>query len=197
MGTVTLLTNPKRRTTRKPAKVGIRKARKAKTARKYPVPSKARASSAARVLRRRRRNPAGRGVVDTNLLPALKGAAGAVVLETLYDMLPIPPQYQVGMVGNLVKAGAAIGIGMAADKAKVLKGGNARDLVNGALTVQFAGMMREIVGGAMATATPAPEATGYISPAPVAGNLGMYEQGAYDGGFSTGLGVYETVPAGY
>ena len=197
MGTVTLLTNPKRRTakraTRKPVAAARKVARKAKTARKYPRPTKARASMAARVLRRRRKNPSARGIVDANLMPALKGAVGAVAINTVYDMLPIPANLQVGMVGNLVKMGAAIGIGMAAEKAKLAKGTTARDMVNGMLTVQLAGMLSEVVGGVTATLpTPTPAATGYVSAAPTAGALGMYEQG----GFESTLGMYDYAAPG-
>lgn len=195
MGTVTLLTNPRKRVGSKPKKRVIRAARKAKTKRKYP--SKARATAAARVLRRRRRNPSARGIVDANLMPAIKGAVGAVAIDTAYDMLPIPANLQVGAVGNLVKMGVSIGMGMAVEKFKLTKGTTAREMVNGALTVQLTGLVKELVGGAMG-AIPAgtPESgAGYISASPTAGALGMYESGAYDAGF--GLGVYEQAPASY
>lgn len=198
MGTVTLLTNPAKKRKAASKKRAVAKTiKRAKPKRR--ITSKAEASKAGRALRRRRRNPIKRGVVDTYLMPSLKGAAGAVAINTIYDMLPIPPSLQVGMVGNGVKMAVAIGLGMAAEKAKITKGTTAKDMVSGALTVQMAGMMTEILGGAL-TSLPAPEptGTGYISPAPTrGGSLGVYDRSGVDpSAFSTGMGMYDFAEAG-
>lgn len=159
MARVNVFSNPKKR----PAK---RKKAKRRTtvAKRASAPAKRRRSNPARrpAKRRvaRRRNPIkAKGVMDANLLPALKAAAGAIVLDGAYSYLPIPAEYQSGQMGALIKGATTIGMGMLAERSKVMKPATVRDMVNGALTVQLHSIGQELVGGIMAsgavTTTPA------------------------------------------
>lgn len=145
MARVQVLSNPRKRRKASP-KRRKRTTAVAKTRRRNPV------RAAARRPVRRRRNPISRrGVVDKNLMPSLKGAAGAVVLDGIYSMLPIPAEYQTGHIGALVKAGVTLGFGVLAQKSKAMKPSTVNDLVNGSLTVQLHSIGQELVGGVMAS----------------------------------------------
>lgn len=206
MATVTLLTNPRKRTRRKTAKRKTTAMARSAPARRSN-PRRRMAATTARRRVARRRNPIKKGVVDTNIMPSLKGAVGAVAVDTLYDMAPIPSAWQVGAVGHGVKALFAIGAGMVAENMKLANRRHAVDMVNGALTVQFAGLVKEVVGattGAIGTATTQTETaagdntTGYISAAPPAGRMmaGDGGMGIYDT-VPGEMGMYEGIPGGY
>lgn len=160
MARVNVFSNPKKRPSKR------RKAKRRTTVAKRasaPAKRRRRSNPAPRPAKRRvarRRNPIkGKGVVDQNLMPALKAAAGAIVLDGAYSFLPIPAEYQSGQMGALVKGAATIGMGMLAERSKVMKPATVRDMVNGALTVQLHSIGQELVGGIMAsgavTTTPA------------------------------------------
>lgn len=178
MAKTVFLSNPAKRKAPKRRKTTAKRVSttKRKTTAKRRRPSKARASTAARLLRRRRRNPAKRGIVDSTIMPAAKGAAGAIAIDMVYNLIPIPAEYQSGMVGSLVKMVGVIGIGMAAEKSKIVKPATSRDAVNGALTVQIYNLGQELVGSVMAgslSPAPADGGTGYIATAQNAGELGL------------------------
>ena len=149
MPEVQVLSNPRKR----PAKRRTTKSRKAPARKRNPTRRTASRRTPARATRRtptrrRRRNPVRRqGIVNQNVMPALRGAAGAIVLDGAYSMLPIPEQYQTGYTGALVKAGTVLGIGYMAKQAKLLKPATITELVNGSLTVQMHAIGQELVGG--------------------------------------------------
>ncbi len=212
MARVNVFSNPKKRPSkRKKAK------RRTTVAKRASAPAKRRRNPAKRPAKRRvarRRNPiTGKGVVDKNLMPALKAAAGAIVLDGAYSFLPIPAEYQSGQMGALVKAGAVIGMGMLAERSKVMKPATVRDMVNGSLTVQLHALGQELVGGVMAggavTTTPTTDSgdgtaqgLGYAGTnrrAGVArGNLPRSVSGGMAGyDLSPGIAGYDMAPASY
>lgn len=96
-----------------------------------------------RRIHRRRRNPISRiGLMET-AKPALQGAAGALILDVLMGMAPIPASFKTGPMRHLVKALGAVGIGMLA---KNLTGSQmAGHMALGAMTVTFHDAGREIL----------------------------------------------------
>lgn len=74
------------------------------------------------------------------IMPGVHGAAGALALDLLYGYVPIPAQFKTGMLGQIVKGVAAIGIGMAASK--VTNARVAHNMSVGALTVVFRDIAR-------------------------------------------------------
>lgn len=89
--------------------------------------------------KRRRRNPAGlSGAALTKaIMPALTGAAGALVIDKALDMFGgyLPVSLRTGWARYATLAGAALAIGFALDKAKLLNPQTRTALVGGALTV--------------------------------------------------------------
>lgn len=79
-----------------------------------------------------RRNPINSSVLS-NVMPALSGAAGAVLLDIAWGYIPIPATLKSGPFQHLAKAAGAIGLGMAAKM--VTSKRNADMLALGALTV--------------------------------------------------------------
>ncbi|MBT9174237.1 MAG: hypothetical protein DDT21_02649 [Syntrophomonadaceae bacterium] len=63
------------------------------------------------------------------------GAVGAVGVDFVYRMLPIPRNLQTGITGAAVKAAATVGLGMLA--ARAMPGRAVTGAVTGALTVQL------------------------------------------------------------
>lgn len=99
--------------------------------------------------RRYKRNPSGRMTVRgvTNLAQvAAGGAAGAIALDVVLAYLPLPAMLKVGMMGKVTKAAGAIALGAIAQRTGIVKSSTARDMTIGALTVQFAGIGRELLG---------------------------------------------------
>lgn len=182
-----MLINPKRRTRKKAA------SRKRRAVRRNPVAvaPKRRRRSAVAVRRRIRRNPVSRlsGGIMGDIMDAAIGAGGAVAVNTVYDMLPLPLSMKTGMSATVGKAATAVALGMLG---KRVLGRTAGKMAAGALTV----IAYDVIKGMM----PAPGAVagmGYMSPALNAGYLpngsnGMSGTGEYidTGVFSTGMGEY-------
>lgn len=156
-----MLVNPrKRRTTgRKKARTPAQKAatrrlvalnkkrssprRKPRTA-TTPVRRRRRAAPAvARRVRRYKRNPAGRGVVNTTLIPAAIAASGALGLDILWGFAPVPANLKAGPLRHVVKGAGAIGMGWLAGK--VVSKRAALQLTGGALTVIMHDAAKELV----------------------------------------------------
>lgn len=67
--------------------------------------------------RRRHRNPRfGLRGVTSYLMPAITGAAGAVLLDVGMAYLPIPDNFKTGWLGTGAKAAGAVGLGLLAGK---------------------------------------------------------------------------------
>lgn len=188
------LINPSRRKAK-------RKSKRAK-ARKNPVralsPTKAARGMFNPKKRRtsRRRNPAGRGgnlagMMKNNVLPAVTAAGGALGLDIVWGMLPLPEQIKAGPMRHIAKAAGALAIGFVARN--VVKRETANLMTLGMLTTITHSAMREAVtkfapqlalgmvndelaaiDSEYMSAITADE-MGYFSPTPVADNVGAYD----------------------
>lgn len=180
-----MLINPKRRTRKKTA------SKKRRAVRRNPVSvaprRKRRSASLAvrRAVRRVRRNPAGLSTgIMGDVMDAAIGAGGAVAVNTVYDMLPLPLTMKTGMGQTIGKAATAVMLGMFG---KRILGRTAGKMAAGALTV----IAYDVIKGMM----PAPGTVagmGYMSPAISAGYLPQQGMGEYvdTGVFSSGMGEY-------
>lgn len=140
MGQLMLINPRKRKTTRR------------KTAVKRKVAVKRRASptrrrKSTRVVRRRRNPIRAKGIVDSQLTPALTAASGALGLDILLGFMPIPEQFKTGPFRHVIKGVGAIVMGMAASQ--VLTKKTAEQMATGALTVVMHDAMKEVAQNAM------------------------------------------------
>jgi len=112
-----------------------------KASRKKPTRRRAASRAAPKRRRRsahRRSNPAlTTRSVRNQVMDAGIGAGGALALGVVQGYLPIPANLKAGIVGTLVKAGLAIGIGIIGAKTKIVSNATAGKMANGALTVVF------------------------------------------------------------
>jgi hypothetical protein len=81
------------------------------------------------------------------LKPALTGAIGAVLLNTIMGKLPIPAQFTTGRVRYVTQAVGAIALGVLASKVGV-KGTTAAKMAEGALTVTLNDALKDIASQA-------------------------------------------------
>ena len=110
---------------------------------------KARRAVASAPARRRRykRNPTvSRRNITGLVQTAAAGAGGAIALDVALAYLPLPAMLKSGIVGKVTKAAGAIALGVVAQKTGLVKSTTARDMTVGALTVQLAGIGRELLG---------------------------------------------------
>ena len=157
-----LLVNPGRQTRKRNPRKRRSPAQKAAT-RKLVALNKRRGGS-----RKRRRNPAppgttakrrrnnprrrrvGRAFTQRNIMEvstaAVGGAAGAILLDVVLGFLPLPAMFKVGIPGKVAKAAGAIALGAVVNMSGFARPGTARDMTIGALTVQFAGIGRDMLG---------------------------------------------------
>jgi hypothetical protein len=100
------------------------------------------------------------------LKPGVAGVGGAITVDTLLNLAPIPQDWREGMLGMLTRAGGAILLGTLGRK---IIGPTATQMAIGALTVQghqFAsGMLSSVLPGAPMSAPAAVNGMGYVSPA--------------------------------
>lgn len=171
--------NPKRRTYRRVKRnpsYGMRRA----NARRYRARSNPRRSR-----RRARRNPALRATgVMNDFMQAAIGAAGAIGVNYIYDMLPLPMAMKTGYGGVLGKAGTAVVLGMVGRR---FLGRAAGTMAQGALVVIAYDLIRSMLPP---VAPPAVAGLGYASPAIQAGYLPQQGIGEYVPAFSSGMGEY-------
>lgn len=135
---------PKRRAApRAAAAAPARRARR----RSRPITSRAVASQVGRQLRYRRKNPI--SFVAETLAPSAIGGAGALGLDILFGVLPLPATLKASPFFPAVKVAGAIGLGMAAGM--VVSKKTAGQIAAGAITVtlyNFAkGMLNKASGG--------------------------------------------------
>lgn len=146
---------------------------------------------------RRRRNPAGRagigGMIQKNVVPAVTAAGGALALDIVWGMLPLPEQVKTGAVRHVAKAAGALAVGFLAQN--IVKRETAQLMTLGMLTTITHGAMREMVtrfapqlalgmvndelaaydDAYMSAVTYDSTGMGYISPSPVADDLSGYQ----------------------
>jgi len=162
-----------------------RAARTVTTRLSNPAPKRRRstkraATSAGRVLRHRRRNPIG-GMgefVSGTLMPSVIGGGGALALDVMMAMLPLPPALKVGALAPIVKIAGAVGLGMLAGQMTSRR--TANQIAAGALTVTMysiaKGMLVRMSGGKI------PGLAEYVSDYPDGAMMGEYVSGVNEDG---------------
>lgn len=112
--------------------------------------SKRRSSSRAVTVYRRRRNPIGGGrgfafdkFLGATLMPAAAGGAGALALDVLLGVLPLPAALKSGMMRPVVRIGGSLGLGALAGMLGGRKLGE--QVAAGALTVVMYDTMRALM----------------------------------------------------
>lgn len=159
----------------------------------HRISSKRAASHAGRVLRYRRPNPI--DFMLNTLTPSLVGGAGALGLDVVMGVLPIPDTLKNGPMAPLVKVAGAIGLGMIASKVVNRRVGE--QVAAGAITVQvynFAkAMLIKVGGGKIPGLSMYPD--GYLGEY-VSGNempaLGYRDSGMNVGEYDNSMSGYES-----
>lgn len=124
---------PKRRSAPRAAAAPARSAPRRAKRRSHPITSRTEASVAGRKLRYRRKNPIGAGFIGDTLIPSAIGGAGALGLDVLMGVLPLPVAMKTGPMAPVVKVAGAIGLGFVAGKLTSRK--TANQIAAGAITV--------------------------------------------------------------
>ena len=194
-----MLINPAKRPSkrRKASPAQLRALAKARRARsgvsQNPAPRKKRPSLRAVASRPAtlRRNPVGMGGIMGDLMGAAQAATGAIAVNALTNMLPLPASMSVGWQRQAVNFAAAVALGAFGRK---LMGRAAGKMAEGAMTVAaynvIAGFVPVNMGGNAASAV---AGLGYMSPGMVAGQLPVtgYNQSVSGvGEYVSGMGEY-------
>lgn len=115
--------------------------------RRHPITSRTEATMAGRKLRYRRKNPI--SFVSETLIPSAIGGAGALGLDVLLGVLPLPATLKASPFFPAVKVAGAIGLGMAAGM--VVSKKTANQIAAGAITVTLynftKAMLNKATGG--------------------------------------------------
>lgn len=122
---------PKRRSAPRAAAAPARSAPRRAKRRSHPITSRTEATVAGRKLRYRRKNPV--SFISETLVPSAIGGAGALGLDVLLGVLPLPVAMKTGPFAPVVKVAGAIGLGMAAGMVTSRK--TANQIAAGAITV--------------------------------------------------------------
>jgi len=144
------------------------------------------ASSAGRVLRRRRNPIKSKTLMSKTVMPAVTAASGALALDVAWAYLPIPANIKAGPLRHVAKGLGAVGLGMLAGT--VLSKKKADEMATGALTVVLHQAARDLIAqnvpaikmdgmGYYNAGCPAggPENMGlYVADQPAPMNTGMY-----------------------
>lgn len=119
--------------------------RRRSTKRRKARTSVAAASSAGRTLRFRRRNPIGflDGLVKDTLVPSAIGGAGALGLDVLLAVVPLPETIKTGAMRPVVRVAGAIGLGMLAGM--IVAKRTAQQITAGAVTVVLYDTMKALM----------------------------------------------------
>lgn len=151
-------TNPvrRRRVSRRPAR----------TIRGY---RRGRARPAYRSRRRvvRRRNPVTARSIQNTVIDAFQASLGALSLDWIWGMVPVPIEWKTGQFRHLVKGAGAIGMGMIAEM--IVSKPQANKMVHGAMTVVMHDALKEFIQMNVPQIQ-----LGYYSPAMTTNGLGMY-----------------------
>ncbi len=127
-----------------------------------PAPARRRRRhSIAKIMRHRRKNPAGRSSGVINMaMGSFVGATGALVVGTVSNYLPLPASMQTPYMKAAVNGVLAIALGTFGGK---LLGRRAAQMAEGALTVTLHDVMKTALAGII------PMNLGYYSPAMIMG----------------------------
>jgi hypothetical protein len=165
-----MLINPAKRPSRRrkasPAQLRALAAgrRKRKGVAANPAPRRRRSLRAASRRRAPRRNPIGMSGITSSVFSAVQGAGGALAVNALYNLLPIPAGMKTGLAGSGTKMLLAVGLGMAL---KPMLGRTAGKMAEGAMTVAAFEAMQSFVPVNMGGNSIA--GLGYMSPGMNAG----------------------------
>lgn len=166
-----MLINPAKRPSKR-RKTTARKARRnpaAPVAKANPARRRRLRVSAAPARRRRvRRNPIGATGIMGSLMNAAQGAGGALAVNAVANLLPLPIAMKTGLGGTATKMGLAVALGMVA---KPVLGRAAGKMAEGAMTVAAFEALRDMLpvsmGGGAVTGSVA--GLGFMSPGMNAG----------------------------
>jgi len=137
----------------------------------YARPSDSRASTAGRILRRRRKNPISRSMFDTTVMPAITGTTGALVTDAAFAYMPVPATIKSGPLRHLAKAATALGLTYVAGMAVSKK--TAERMGIGALTVIGHDAAKEALNNYVPGLKM--DGMGYYNPGmPVGNDMGLY-----------------------
>lgn len=145
-----------------------------KARRSHPITSARAASDAGRKLRYRRKNPVG-GFFSDTLIPSAVGGAGALTLDVLLGVLPIPAQFKTGPMAPVVKLAGAVGLGFLASKVAPKRVAN--QIAAGAITVTLYGVAKQMlvkVGGGKIPGLGEYVGEMYVEPVAVGEYVGEY-----------------------
>jgi len=136
--------------------------------------------------RRARRNPVGMG----NVMNAVQGAGGALAVNAVFNLLPLPATFKTGLAVPAVKMALAVGVGMFA---KPLLGRAAGKMAEGAMTVAAYEAIKSVMPVSMGGDSLA--GLGYMSPGMIAGgntlpNMSVPNSMGGMGEYVSGMGEY-------
>lgn len=141
-----MLVNPSKRRTRRRRKTSAK--RKSTTITVRSNPRRRRAVSRRRRTYRMRRNPIGgrfnlMRTIQESVIPAATAAGGALALDVVWGMIPVPETLKTGPLRHVVKGAGAIGLGAVAGM--IVSKKTASQFTSGALTVVTYNALREMV----------------------------------------------------
>lgn len=184
-----MLINPAKR----PKKRRVTAKRRTPAAKANPAPRRKRALRVARTgttRRRARRNPINTRGIMSDVMGAVQGAGGALAVNAIMNLLPLPLSMKSGWGATATKVGLAVAVGMFA---KPLVGRAAGKLAEGAMTVAayeaIAGMVPSTFGG---SAVPGVAGLGYMSAGMNAGGNYLPNNSVMNGmgEYVSGMGEY-------
>lgn len=143
--------------------------KRATSRRTHPITSMAEASRAGRKLRYRRPNPIGGDFINGTVIPSAIGAGGAVALDVLLAMLPLPVAMKTGPMAPVVKIAGALGLGALAGM--VTNRRMANQVAAGAVTIALYQVAR--TGLAKMTGGRVPGLAEYVSGYPMVDMSGV------------------------
>jgi len=96
----------------------------------------------------RRRNPASRssGGIGGMVMPVVQGATGALAVNAIANMLPLPHAMNVGQMRHVTRAGLAIALGIVGRR---FLGRAAAKMAEGSLIVEATHAVSEMIGNTM------------------------------------------------
>ena len=146
-------------------------------------PIRRRRSALKAVSRRRsyRRNPISMGGITSSIKDAGIGAVGAIGVDYLYNLLPLPASMKTGLMGTASKVGTALLLGTLGKK---VLGQTAAKMAAGSLTV----IAYDLIKSYLPVPVPAVAGLGYMSPGI---NGGYLPQNGMGVGEYTGGGVFD------
>jgi len=197
-----MLINPAKRPSkrRKASPAQLRALAKGRATRKRnslatnPAPRRRRRASlravSRRTSRRVRRNPIGMTGIMGSIMSAFQGGAGAVGVNAVFNLLPLPASMKTGMAVPAVKMALAVGLGMVA---KPVLGRAAGKMAEGAMTVAAFDLIQSFMPASMGGSSVA--GLGYMSPGMNAGgnmlpNMSVPNSFAGMGEYVSGMGEY-------